>query len=179
MKTTNKHGLIIYTDDATDASGGPEGEVDPLAEAAGGVDTSFPVLMPDRKLRFECSSCVKAPSKTDPSRETLTITLKTTTDTSFQNGKPCRAGFKIFKRYGVTPTPPSGESDGRTIEAIKKDLSFVLKSFFGANTTVSARDLLNNPSMLEKRPVDGKTGIEKGSGGFPDKTSVTFIIPAS
>jgi hypothetical protein len=174
MKINKLGNLLLSPDEATG-----EGEVDPLAEAAGAVDTSFPLLSPDRPLRWECISAKVAPSKADPSRNGLTLILKTTTETTFQNGKKAHPGFKVYKRYGVSVTPPTADSDGRTIDAIKKDLAFVLKAFFGAKAEVTPRALLDNPAMLEGRMVDGKTTIEKGSGGFADKTGVTFIIPAA
>lgn len=175
MKPYN-HKLILLNTDSTE---GATESADPLAEAAGGVDTSFPVLMGDRVLELECVSCKKALSKSDPSgqRETLTIVVKTVTDATFRDGKKANPGVKIYKRYGVTVTPPSGDSEGRTIDNIKKDLSLLLKSFYGPKTTVTARDLLNNPAMLEGKRVMGRVDVEKGTGGYVDKNTVQFRIP--
>lgn len=172
MSLHKNHPLL--TNDPTDG-----GEVDPLAQAAGGIDTSFPLLPADRLITVECVSAKVAPTKEAPDRSTLTIMCKTTTELTFQDGKRANPGFKLYKRYGVTVTPPTDKSDGRTIDSIKKDLAFVIKAFFGSNAQVSPRDLLNNPAMLEGRPVSVKTTIEKGTGGFPDKNGITFIIPAS
>jgi hypothetical protein len=169
---------------STDQSNAPEGqEQDPLSQAAGGIDTTIPLLAPDRTLRLECMSSQIAPTKSDESRNTLTVILKTTKDATFADGKPARAGYKLYKRWGVSETPGGKGDDGkerapRTNKEIARDLALVLKCFFGANTTVTPRELLNNPAMLEGKVVDGKITIEKGSGGYADKNGVNLLIPA-
>lgn len=153
-------------------------EVDPLSAAAGGIDTSIPLLQPDRIMRLECSSCTVSPTKTDESRNVLTIICKTTTDGTFVTGKTAHAGYKLYKRISVSTSPAKDGKEGRDNKAIARDLAAVLKAFFGPATTKTPRELLSNPSMLEKLPVDGKITIEKGQGGYGDKNGVNFIIPA-
>ena len=156
----------------------PGEEVDPLAQAAGGIDTTVPLLAADRIMRLECIKAEVAPTKSDPNRSVLTIVCKTTKDGTFTSGKKAHAGYKLYKRVGVTPSGPTEASEGRDVAAIARDLAAVLKAFFGGQTTKAPRELLDNPKMLEGLPVDGRITIEKGSGGFSDKNGVNFITPA-
>ena len=119
-----------------------------------------------------------APTKSDETRNTLTLICKTTTDGTFTTGKTAHAGYKLYKRISVSESAPSGDKEGRDMKAIARDLAALLKAFYGANTTKTPRELLNNPTMLEGLPVDGRINIEKGQGGFSDKNGVSFVIPA-
>src|SRR5947207_9028366 len=108
----------------------PGKETDPLSVAAGGIDTTMPLLQSDRTMRLECISSKVEPTKTDESRNVLTIVCKTTTDGVFTTGKPARAGYKLYKRISVSPSEPKDGKDGRTMDAIKRDLALLLKAFF-------------------------------------------------
>jgi hypothetical protein len=101
----------------------PEGapvdsSVDPLSQAAGGIDTSLPLLQPDRTMRLECISSKIAPTKSDESRNTLTLICKTTTEGTFTTGKTAHAGYKLYKRYGVSETPAADGKDARTKKSL-------------------------------------------------------------
>lgn len=159
-------------------SGAPVDEQDPLSQAAGGIDTTIPMLQPDRTMRLECVECKVVGKKDDETRKVLNITCKTTTDGTFTDGKTAHAGYKLYKRISVSESAPKEGSSGRDRKAIARDLAALLKAFYGATTTKTPAELLANPSMLEKLPVDGRINIEKGSGGFPDRNGVSFVIPA-
>jgi hypothetical protein len=169
---------ILHTPDA--AEGATEVQTnDPLSQAAGSIDTSFPLLPEGKALRLNCKSSTISSSKADAARDVLTIIGETTEDTVFKDGKKCRSGYKLYKRYSITPSEPHDGKEGRTIENVAKDLAFVIKAFYGPKTDVTPRQLIKEPAMLEAKPFDAKTTIEKGSGGFPDKNSFTFMIPAT
>jgi len=159
------------------------GMVDPLNEAAGTIDTSFPVLAPDRIVEFKVESSKIAASKSNEQNQTLTIKFKSTKPAKLLDGKETAPGFPVFKRYGITPTEPTvddkgNEKAGRTIENIKKDLATVLKACFGPKTDKTPRQLIDNPSMLEGEIVQGKTSVDKGSGNFGPSTNISFVLPA-
>jgi len=179
QKNKNTTKLKIQSMSETTTQTTPPGqEVDPLAQAAGGIDTTIPLLAADRIMRLECIKSDVAPTKSDPNRLALTIVCKTTKDGTFTSGKKAHAGYKLYKRVSVTPSEPTESSEGRDVAAIVRDLAAVLKAFFGGQTAKTPRELLNNPAMLEGLLVDGRITIEKGSGGFSDKNGVNFIIPA-
>ena len=154
-------------------------EVDPLSQAAGGINTDFPLLMPDRIYRLEIKSGTKEvdneaidkKSKTKYSREQLLFKLATTQDAMSRDGKPLRAGFTLRKYLLVTPT------GDYTLDSVARSIAILLKACGKANVT--PRELINNPSMLDKQVVDAKVGISVDkTGTYPDSNSITFVIPA-
>ena len=155
-------------------------EVDPLTQAAGSIDTTIPLLQPDRTMRLQCISCKVEPTKTDDTRNVLTIICKTTTDGVFTTGKTAHAGYKLYKRISVSPSEPKDGKEGRTKKAIAQDITRLLNAFYGVEKAkpIIIQDFLANPSVLEGLPVDGRINIEKSQGNFPDKNGVSFVIPA-
>lgn len=161
--------------DAT--SGGVE--VDPLSQASGGIDTSFPLIAPDRVCRFKISSAKKAPvkdaEKAAAGHELLTLQLKTEKSYPDTDGKTLNAGFSVYHRISLTPTEGKDGKSGRTIENIAKDLATLLKAV--GMVDKSPRQLLDNPSILEGQVVDCRVGVNKAQGNFPESNSIKFVIP--
>jgi len=160
-----------------------EAQIDPLSQAAGSIDTSFPLLMADRVLEFKVESSKVAPSKSNEANNTLTIKFKTTKEATLQDGKKTPPGFPLFKRIGVTVTEPTvdekgNEKAGRSIDNIARDLAAVLQACYGPKTDKTPRQLLDNPSMIEGEVVKMKIGIDKGSGNFGPSNTGSFVIPA-
>lgn len=174
MNTINKL-KILHMSDATDASGGAE-EVDPLSQAAGGVDTSFPLLAGDRILRMSIAKCSHGPSKTDESRNVLTIKMKTEKEAALDDGKTAKPGFTCYKRISTSPSEPKEGSDGRTNKDIARDLALVLKAV--GKPDVSPRALLDNPEQIEGQVVDVRVGVNPAKGSFPASNTFSFVLPA-
>lgn len=164
---------ILCMSDATD--GGAE-EVDPLSQAAGGVDTSFPLLAGDRILRMEISKVTHGPSKTDESRNVLTIKMKTQKEAALNDGKTAKPGFTCYKRISTSPSEKTAESEGRTNKDIARDLALVLKAV--GKPDVSPRALMDNPSILEGQVVDVRVGVAPARGSFPESNTFSFVLPA-
>ena len=137
-------------------------EVDPLAVAADNVDTSMPLLQPDKLYNL---TVAKVEAKTnDKGVGMLKITLKTTKDELDTTGNTVNTGFPIFENFVYTPT------GDLTIDQIKKSGALILKAFGMGGSTV--RDLVNNPQMIADKVVCVKIKTRKESGGFPASSQV-------
>ncbi len=142
------------------SSGGAE--VDPLAVAADAVDTSMPLLAPDK---LYIMTAAKVENKTnDKGVGMLKITLKTTKDEQDTTGNIVNTGFPVFENFVYTPT------GDLTIEQIRKSGALILKAFGLGTTTV--RDLVQNPQMLVDKQVCVKIKTRKEKDGFPATSAV-------
>jgi hypothetical protein len=137
-------------------------EIDPLAQNAGDVDTSMPLLVPEKLYNMNCA---KVESKTnDKGVSMLKITLKTTRDEMDTLNNKVNIGFPVFENWVYTPT------GDLTMDQIKKSGATILKAF-GLKTT-SLRDLVNNPTMLENKIVCVKIKTRKEKDGYPASSNV-------
>lgn len=179
MKTFQKLTLlsaILLMPDAAD-SAGAAAEVDPLSQAAGGIEApKFPCLAGSRICRFTIKSILKAATKDDATRESLTIAFKTTKDYPDTDGKTLGEGFTVYKRIGITPVAPEGEKRGRTMKDIAADIAMLLKAVGKKDAT--PRQLLDNPSMLDGEIIDLKTGVQPAKNGFPESNTLAWVLPA-
>lgn len=150
-------------------------EVDPLSEAAGGVDTSFPILAGDRIVRFEVVKTT-VQKKEETGNEFMVLKMKTQKEVALDDGKTAKPGFTCYKRIMITVTPPTEQSEGRTIDAIKKDLSLALKCI--GKPEVSAREFINNPSLFDGQVIDMKVGIQPAKGSYAASNTFAFVLPA-
>ena len=155
------------------------GGYNPIAQAAGGIDTTIPLLVPDQALELECIKSEIKPSKNDENRDVLTMVFKTTREARLVGGKKAHDGYKLYKRWSVSTSEPHDGKAGRTAEDIDRDLALVLKAFFGPKCAKSPADLYNNPALVEGYKVTATSNIEKGSGGYPDKNGFSFRIPSA
>jgi len=149
-------------------------EVDPLSEAAGNYDTSFPVMAPDQVLPWHVEKAEKKKNE-EKGSEYIQFKLKLEKDARFKDSRPCRSGFSLMQVVAISPT------ENYTYDDIKRNLGIWLKSIFGIEKakTITFRDFVNNPSMAEGYKLTGKTVIKKASGSFPEGTNITPVIPAS
>jgi len=149
-------------------------DADPFAEAAGGIDTSYPVLMPDRVLPFRVSKAEKKRNE-EKGNEYIALKLTLNKDATFKDGKPARAGFVVNSVIAITPTEKYDN------DAIKRSCAAWLKACLGIEraSQVTIRSFMDNPAMLEQTIVDCKTSIKKADGSFPEGTNVSPVIPAS
>jgi len=145
-------------------------EADPLDTPCNDVDTSMPKLQPGRVYRMEIRKSTVGPAKKDPSRQTLTIELRTTEDAVSTDGKPIHKGYPIYDRRSITP------SDKMDLGAIAKGIATIVKATDLVNSGVTARQIINDPSMLDGKLVDVKTKIVPESDGFPESTGISQYI---
>lgn len=149
-------------------------ENDPLSEAAGGVNTDFPVLAPDRILRFSIAKCTKE-TNTEKASESIKMKIRLESDNgTFQDGKSARKGFSFNHNIGITPT------ENYSIDDVKRNLAMWLKPLLGEEKakTTSLREFVNRPEMLEGLVFDGRTGIKKDKNGvYPPSTVVSPVTP--
>src|SRR5262245_22344795 len=137
----NKYLVFLRSPDEANG-GGAAVENDPLSEAAGGVDTSYPILSPDRLLRFEVKSCKKLRNE-DKGSEHIEFKLKLMKESTFTDGKVAREGYIVTERAGITPT------EKFDIDSVKKGLAKWLQGILGkaeANK-ITIRQFVDNPSM--------------------------------
>jgi hypothetical protein len=152
--------FILLTPDPL--SGGVGQEIDPLAQNAGDVDTSMPLLVPEKLYNMHCA---KVESKTnDAGVGMIRIILKTTKDEMDTANNVVNKGFPIFENFIYTPT------GNLTIEQIKKSGAVILKAFGLATTQI--RDFVNNPKMIEDKIVCVKIKTRKEKDGYPASSNV-------
>ena len=167
-KTT--HRILLMADSA-------EGDgADPFATAAANLEApKFPILAPDRIVRFEIKKCTVDAVKDKPGRKVMTVKLATTKDATLDDGKIAKAGFTGFHRIGLTPSEPGGEGRERTNKNIAEDLGMLLKACGkGTNTP---REVMDNPAMVEGQVVDMKVGVTPEKNGFPASNNFKFVLP--
>lgn len=182
MNTIQYTKILRSTDGADGAGASAAEEQDPLSMAAGGIDTTFPVLAGDRIIQFQIAACRKVPVKDKPDRFNLEFKIKTTKDAMLNDGRTAHAGFSGFKRISVSTSEPSEDtttgkkSAGRTSKDIAKDLAMALKAC--GRVDLSPRQLIDNPEVLDGILVDMKIGINPAKNNFPESNSFSFVIPA-
>lgn len=146
----------------SDPLSGGSSEIDPLAMNAGDVDTSMPLLVPEKLYNMVCS---KVDSKTnDKGVGMLKITLKTTKDEMDTLNNTVNAGFPVFENFVYTPT---GEL---TLAQIAKSGANILKAFGLKTTTI--RDFINNPQIIADKVVCVKLKTRKEKDGYPASSQV-------
>ncbi len=155
----------------TDGSDGGT-EVDPLAGATGGIDTSFPCLAPDRIGVFE----IKGHSVKVSEKGTKQIVLKVALDEdlSFADDKPARKGFSFNQSINITP------NDSFTAADIQKRVAMWVKSILGeeAAKSVSLIDFRDDSSRWIGTKFKARTSIRKDkTGQYGDQTQLTPLLP--
>lgn len=152
-------------------------EVDPLSQAASGIEApKFPLLQDNRIVRFEVVAITKAPVKDKPDREVLTVKMRTVKDQVDTDSKPLRAGFTCFTRTGITPFPEEGDKRARTNKEIAAELGMLLKG--AGKGDKSPRELLNNLDMLNGQLIDFKVSLQPEKNGYPASNSFKVVLPA-
>lgn len=108
----------------------------------------------------------------DKGTEMLNLSLETTKEAMDTDGKVLHPGFKFKHRF----VGPTGD---RTVEALAKDLAMFIKAVEGPKSATTPRQIWDNPSVYEGKPVDVKVGIQKEKDGFPESNVVkAWVIPA-
>lgn len=167
FKQNKKHKMknILYSPDAT----GGALEVDPMTQAAGPIKTDFPLLQPERSYRMIIRSPeIKTSSKGNPMLE---FKLVTTEDSVSTEGTKLHSGFGFTKRIMLTP------SEGKTMEDVATQLREVLYAVNGPKNTVTPRQLTDNPSIIDNKPVDGTVKIRAAKGEYAASNDMKFTIP--
>lgn len=145
-------------------------EVDPLSVPACDVPPpAYPVLA-EKRHRLIC----RQPEIANYNNvDYLKFRLETTEDAMSTQDDKIYAGFKFSTLQAVQ------ETEWATKKDIAEQLGQVIRAFFGKTTKVTARDLINDPSMLADKPVDAIVGIQKAKGDKPAQNRVkTWITPA-
>ena len=150
-------------------------EADILALPSGDNKLEYPLLKPDKIYRFTIKSAELVDAKSDKAPEggqNLTIKLATSKDEMSTKDEVLHAGYVITKYI------PTYAIEKRGMQRVKDDLDTINQAVFGKSTKLSARDLLNDPSKIVGKPIDGKVGINVDkSGQFSDSNTVRFIVP--
>lgn len=171
MKRTNQILHLL----SPDAAPSTAPEVDPLAMPSSEINTDFPLLKPDKIYEFIVRDCTLDDAKSadaPPGAKNLVVKLVTAKDEVDVNNSTLGSGFPITKWI---PTYAVGRL---TIDNVRRSLGEFIKAVLGPSSKVTPRDLLNNPSMFNGRPIKGKVSISKDkTGAYPDSNSVRFVIP--
>ena len=141
---------------------------DPMAVAAGEVDTSFP-----RLAEGIYTMVIRNPSLRPPNEkgtEVMEMKLETTKPARDTEGNELHVGYKITHYV-------AGTTEKRDKVALAKDLAFILKSAGLPKTTPG--ELWANPSLIADKLVQVKVAIQKERDGYPESNRVKqFIIPS-
>lgn len=151
-----------------------EESADPLSEAAGSYDTSYPVMAPDQVLPWKVAKAEKKRNE-EKGNEYISLKLTLEKEARFKDNKPCRVGFVVNNVIAITPT------ENYSVEDVKRNLGLWIKAIFGVEKakSITFRQFVDSPSMADGYILNGKTSIKKASGSFPEGTNVSPIIPAN
>lgn len=150
-------------------------ENDPLAVPAGEVNTSIPVLRGNKTYKMEIRNpSIHSKEQDDgTTTQSIRIALHTTKEEEATSGELISEGFPVFTYLGIT------ETEDNTMDKIRRNLSGVLKAVFGPTTNKTARDLINNPMILDGQLANVKIDVSPAKGGFPESNRVSRWIPAA
>lgn len=154
---------------------------DPLDTDVGSIDTSFPRLMAGN-YELKCLSAKREPAKKFGERLTLVFenikAERSTTGTDIPPGKA-----KIFHYIGITPraarTEPNPETgklenfEEYTTAMIARSVAAPAKS---ARMTVTPRQILDNPAMLEGQIAFVKVGVQKETAEFGESNKIKEFL---
>lgn len=143
--------------------------VDPLSQAAGGIDTNFPLLQDGTFMRFECREAKQTETQ---EKKTKQITMKwvTTKEAVDQNNRSLNAGFPVYVRINAEAT------ETRDVQQLARDWAQVLKA--AGQPQVSARQVIDNPSLLVGMIADAKVAIFPEKNGFAASNVLRWKLPA-
>lgn len=157
-------------------------EADPLSAAASGVDTTFPLIAPDRIVRFKLDKVTVGPTKDNAAsnptaKEVVTLKFKTEKETVSRDGKTLQPGFPCSMWINLVPfkAKEEGKKDF-TIEDVKRGIALFLKAAGMADLPMAT--LRDEPSRFEGLVFDMKVGVRPGKNGFTDANTLSFILPA-
>lgn len=153
---------------------------DPLAMPAGAVEEpKFPVIAEGLQRMivkgFEQTESKEPNAKTGKKTRMLAIKLALQKEALDTEGKKLNAGFLFTTRIMLDVT------DSRSASDIAAECAMPVKAILGPKTQVTARQCIENPSLVLDKPVDVKITVSKDkSGNFPDSNTVratNWIIP--
>ena len=145
--------------------------IDPLDENLNNVDTSYPRI-PFALYDMVIKDANVGPSKKE-GRQRLEFGVATTEETTSVTGDLLAAGLTIRHRVGITPHGDDGDGKEYTVEQIKKSLASITQA---AGVSCTARELIQNPTILNGKIVRVKIGIEKETTEFAEKNVVKAFI---
>ena len=163
---------------APDSLAGASEEADPFAEAAGGVDTSYPVLAANRIWKFVVKSCTRDTKHNEGSDEVksdaLVLKVALEEEGVFRGGKTALPGFSVSIRIGLLA------SEKFDMDSVKRGLALWMKSLLGDRAkSTTMREWINNPGLVDGLVFIGKTGIKVDKGGqYADQNTITPVLPA-
>ena len=144
---------------------------DPMDMPAGQIDTSFPKIR-EGVHKMVVRDPKAEPGKKDPNVFRLTFSLETIDETVSTDGAKLYPGFKF--REAV-----NGASGERTAAAVAKDTAALIQAFDGKDSTITPKQLWDNPSLMADKVLYVKVGIQAAKDGFPEKNKASAYIDPS
>jgi hypothetical protein len=154
---------ILLSPEAQD--GGNQVEADPFDVPAADTNTDFPLIKPGIK-DLEIVNGEPATSKSG--NDMLVFKLKTTADDYDTKGEVLNAGYPLYHRIVITPT------EDRTAQRISKDIALLLKA--AGQPTLTPRQLMNDPELLNGAIVRAKVVVQKATDEFPESNSIKSFV---
>jgi len=153
-----------------------EVSIDPLSQPAGEVaEPTFPLLKPDKQYEMVIRGSEEVEFTSDAGKVSQCWDLKlcTTKNEISTEDQTIYEGATVFVRIFLTPNEYS------TADQIGKLAAMPVKAALGAKTTTTARQCINDPSLIVGKIVNVKIGIKKDKkGNYPDQNVVkTWIVP--
>ncbi len=148
-------------------------EIDPLAVPAGQVaEPTFPLLKPNKVYKMVIRGGEEV--TLEGGGKQWALRLQTTQNEVSTEDQTMYAGATVFHRLFLTP------NEYNTANQIGEQAAMVVKAALGKNTTTTARQCINDPTILEGKIVEVKIGIKQDKKGvYADQNVVkAWIIPS-
>ena len=143
-------------------------DVDPLATPVGEVDLSYPIL-PAANYEMTIAEASLVDNKAQTGKNLL-LKWKTAKEARSTKGEVLAAGQVTISQYIGLAT-----SDKYTNEMIKKSIARVAKGA-GLNASLSARDVINNPSMLVSKTALVKVAVKQETAEYPEGNEIKGVV---
>lgn len=143
-------------------------EQDPLAAPAGDLrPPAYPVLVEGVKTLQVAGFEEKVFNKNGTETRMLQVSLRTTEVDRDTENRTVHPGFTFQASLFITP------NEQNSAKEIAERVAMVVKGILGKETRVSAREIINDPSLVVGKQVRCKVGIRKSkSEEYSDTNTV-------
>jgi len=142
-------------------------EQDPLDTPASQVDLTYPRL-PATNYEMVVADAKTVRNKRQDG-DNLEVQFKTLKDVQSTKGETVPAGFQLTYRIGLT------ETEKRKNVNIAKDVVRLIKAA-KLGDSMTAKQLIANPSQLNGKVLIVKVGIRQETAEFPESNDVRSIV---
>ena len=165
---TYKLNRILLNTDGVDGSSTATPELDPLSTPVGDVDLSRPIAPPSNYEMVVAAAAV-GPNKAQTGRN-LEIKVKSTKEI-----KPIKGDMMAVGQLTLTKYYPLQATEKMSINAVAKGIARLCKGL-GLPASLTANDVINNPTILTGKIGLWKVGHKQETSEFPEGNEVKDIV---